>query len=82
MANSTGERHFLRRVLLFSLVGACFISLVSVGVTVALAFSGLFSLPSFGEVEWMLPVIFAASFVLVMVGVMYWEQFLGRGGLR
>jgi hypothetical protein len=63
-------------VLLFSLLSGCVISLVSVAVTAALGFSGLFPLPRIGDVIRLLPVIFVASFVLVMVGIVFYELFL------
>ena len=82
MVSSTRASPFLRRVLRFSLLGACFVSLASIGAAAVLGFSGLFPLPSIGKMMRLLPVIFAASFVLVMIGITFWEQFLGLDGLR
>jgi len=82
MVNPTRERPFLKRVLRFSLLGACFVSLVSIGVTALLGLSGLFPLPSIGKMIRLLPVIFATSFVLIVIGTTFWEQFIGLDGLK
>ena len=58
---------FLRQVLPFSLLSGCFISVVSLAVTVALELSGLFPLASIGHMIRLMPVILAASCIPVML---------------
>jgi hypothetical protein len=70
------ETCFLRRVVVFSLLSGCFTSLVSLAVTAALGLSGLVALPPVGDMLRLLPLIFAVSCVLVMVGIIFYELWL------
>jgi hypothetical protein len=72
----TPERALLRRALLFSLLSGCFTSLVSLAVTVAFGFSGLFPLASIGHMMRLLPVVFGVSCMLTMMGIILYEGFL------
>ena len=69
----TPERALVRRALLFSLLGGCFTSLVSLAVTAACAWSGLFSWASITDVIRFLPVIFVVSCALLMRGIIVYE---------
>lgn len=73
---STPERTLLRRMVLFSLLGGCFSSLLSLAVTAAFWFSGLCPLASMRDMIRLLPAIFGVSCVLVMMGVILYEGFL------
>ena len=76
IVRSKAERAFLRRVLLFSLLGGCFTSLASLAVIVASALSGPFLLPPIGEMIRLLLVIFGISCVLVAMGLIFSGFFL------
>ena len=73
---SKAETAFLRRVLLLSLLGGCFASLVWLAVIAASALSGLFLLPPMGEMIRLLLVIFGISCVLVARGLIFSGFFL------
>jgi hypothetical protein len=73
--HSRGERHKLRRALLFGLLSGCFITLISVAVSVCLALSGLVPLrPSSGTISWLLG-IFGVCSVTVFMAILAYESF-------
>jgi len=70
MVISKSEKSLLKRILVLSLLSACFASLVSLGVTALPGISGLF-----GKMIRLQPVIFVASFVVAMTVNMFREGF-------
>jgi len=75
MVISKSEKSLLKRIFLFSLLSACFASLVSLGVTAISGLSGLFPLASIGKITWLQPVVFVVSFVVAMGIIMRCEGF-------
>jgi hypothetical protein len=72
----TAERKLLGRMVLFSLLGGCFTSLVCLAVASAFWLSGLCPLASIRDVIRLLPAVFGVSSVLIFMGLVLYEGFL------
>jgi len=75
MMGAKSARYTFRKALLFGVLGGCFITLVSLGVSGIFVLCGLVSLGTMSRTIYIALAIFGVSSVTIMVAVIAYEAF-------